>query len=168
MEQTNGMQNQAITSSTERNKQHMNPVMRLAGIAILGIAVAVAAAGLFGGSKASAAGTNIDCYFFNGLQWQCDITNSDGIADVELVWHSAFGDIDLWDKAYPGCPTKVTIGAWGDHVQGDMTFDVQPCKVGGDLTFKPRPSTDRSILFRLDLTLVSGTGGKALQLIAPR
>ena len=61
-----------------------------------------------------------------------------------------------------------SIGAWGDHVQGDMTFDVQPCKVGGDLTFKPRPSTDRSILFRLDLTLVSGTGGKALQLIAPR
>jgi hypothetical protein len=118
----------------------MNPAFRLIGIAVLGIAAVVAGAGVFGSGKASAAATEIDCYFFNGLEWQCDISNPDGIRDIELIWHSTLGDIELWDETYGDCPTQVTIGVWGDHVMGDMDFEIEVCETGdsprGDFGFK--------------------------------
>ena len=98
---------------------------RLAAVAALAIAIATLAIGSFGIGKADAAGTDVDCYFFNGLQWRCDLTNPEGISHVSLNWD--YFDIVLWDESYNGCPTKVTIGPWGDETAGAMTLDVETC-----------------------------------------
>ena len=124
----------------------MKLTRRLAAVAVVAIATAVVAVGSMGAGKADAAGTAVECYFFNGLQWRCDITNPDGISHVDLHWD--YFDIDLVDQSYAGCPTQVTIGPWGDEVMGEMTLDVETCsgiklKAGGgdggsDLGFKAR------------------------------
>lgn len=112
----------------------MSSTFRLAGALVLTIAAIVAAAGVFTPGKASAAGTQYNCYFFNGLQWQCDISNPDGISQVILTWDTF--QVELWNETYENCPTEVTIGPWGDEVQGNMTLQVEPCsgfglKAGG-------------------------------------
>jgi hypothetical protein len=123
----------------------MKLIRKLALAAVVAIAMAVVAVGSMGPGKADAAGTEVDCYFFNGLQWRCDITNPAGISHVNLNWDNF--DITLWDQSYFSCPTKVTIGPWGDEVAGDMTLDVDACsgvnlKAGGgdrdDLGLKAR------------------------------
>lgn len=104
----------------------MKATRKLATFAAVAIASAAVAVGSFGAGGASAAGTEVECDFFNGLQWQCVISNPDGISHVNLHWNLL--DVDLVDQSYPGCPTEVTIGPWGDHVAGDMTLDVEACE----------------------------------------